>query len=167
MRINPHHSGPLVLTYICQLCGEGYIHTRQRRTTPKTCRNCLINRHRWALKATMIRYKGGCCQLCGYDKIFRSLDFHHVNPSGKDFSFGGKHNLGWAKLRQELDKCVCVCRNCHGEIHDAIDALYWGHPDPGILARVDEIHAACQPDPTAKYRRVGWEEFHPKFRKPG
>jgi hypothetical protein len=74
------------------------------------------------IKKELIDYKGGCCFICGYNKSYRSLHFHHLNPKEKDFTLGSK----WGKLgfndeiKKELDKCILVCANCHGEIHDGL-----------------------------------------------
>lgn len=74
------------------------------------------------IKKQLVEYKGGCCSVCGYNKSFRSLHFHHINPEEKDFTLGRK----WGKLgfnetiKKELDKCILVCANCHGEIHDGM-----------------------------------------------
>ena len=29
----------------------------------------------------------------------------------------GSHNRSWPTLREELDKCVLLCKNCHAELH--------------------------------------------------
>jgi len=68
-----------------------------------------------------VEYKGGCCQVCGYDKYQGALEFHHKDPSEKDFSLSSKgHCKAWVKVKKELDKCVLVCSNCHREIHARI-----------------------------------------------
>lgn len=75
----------------------------------------------WRKKAKLIliEYKGGCCFNCGYKKSIRSLTFHHLDPNKKDFNIGGK---SWSleRLKIEVDKCILVCANCHGEIHDGL-----------------------------------------------
>jgi hypothetical protein len=60
---------------------------------------------------------GSKCQLCGYDKLSKNLAFHHLEDkkyklSAREFQFGFK------KLLPELLKCIVVCHNCHGEIHE-------------------------------------------------
>ena len=70
-------------------------------------------------KQKLIEYKGGECELCGYKKCNRSLQFHHLNPIEKDFAISGK-SLSFEKLKQEVDKCILVCSNCHCEIHDGL-----------------------------------------------
>lgn len=70
-------------------------------------------------KLKAIEYKGGKCQICGYNKCVRSLQFHHLDPNEKDFGISGG-TKSFEKLKPELDKCILVCANCHGEIHDGL-----------------------------------------------
>lgn len=68
-------------------------------------------------KKECIRYKGGKCSVCGYDKCVAALDFHHINPTEKDFKIGkGRHVLDDI-MERELDKCILICTNCHRELH--------------------------------------------------
>ena len=69
-------------------------------------------------KKKSVEYKGGKCCLCGYDRTVEALHFHHIDPNEKDFGIASKGvTLVWEKLTKELDKCVCLCANCHAEIH--------------------------------------------------
>ena len=77
-------------------------------------------KRRAMLKIRSVEYKGGECNLCGYKKCIQALDFHHINPSEKDFTISCKYNLSWDKIKNELDKCILVCSNCHREIHSDI-----------------------------------------------
>ena len=72
------------------------------------------------VKIKLVEYKGGECEKCGYNKCIISLEFHHLNPEEKDFTISGKTN-SFDKLKNEVDKCILVCRNCHGEIHYKIE----------------------------------------------
>ena len=65
----------------------------------------------------MIEIMGGCCKLCGYSKCTAALEFHHIDPTQKDFTFSKSKNLSWDKIDKELQKCILVCANCHREIH--------------------------------------------------
>ena len=38
------------------------------------------------LKLRAVDYKGGKCEICGYDKNLSALEFHHVNPENKEFA---------------------------------------------------------------------------------
>lgn len=67
-------------------------------------------------KIALVEYKGGCCERCGYDKCIDALEFHHIDPTTKETK-----NLGTtaalSKQKEEADKCILVCANCHREIH--------------------------------------------------
>jgi hypothetical protein len=73
-------------------------------------------------KKRMLYAMGSCCQLCGYNKCPDALEFHHIDPHSKKFSFGSvRANIkGWKILVEELRKCILVCSNCHKEIHAKI-----------------------------------------------
>ena len=72
---------------------------------------------RYKIKKELVDYKGGSCEICGYSKSLRALQFHHTNPKEKDFNIGGTTTLNEI-VKKELDKCILVCANCHSEIHD-------------------------------------------------
>jgi len=42
----------------------------------------------------------------------------HLDPNEKDFGISAKgYTRAWEKVKEELDKCIMVCANCHREIH--------------------------------------------------
>ena len=71
------------------------------------------------VKTKLVEYKGGKCQCCGYNRCIRALEFHHLDPSQKDFTISGK-SKSFETLKKEADKCILVCSNCHKEIHAGI-----------------------------------------------
>lgn len=71
-----------------------------------------------------LEYKGGSCQICGYNKCETALEFHHINMAEKEFSIGDAgETRSWERTRIELDKCVLLCANCHREVHAGIIEL--------------------------------------------
>ena len=69
-------------------------------------------------KQKLVDYKGGKCICCDYNKYIGALEFHHIDPSKKDFAIGtGGKTRALEALKKEVDKCVLVCANCHREIH--------------------------------------------------
>jgi predicted HNH restriction endonuclease len=77
-----------------------------------------VHKRRKKVRQMAVEYKGGCCEVCGYDRCIDALEFHHNNSSGKDFSISDKgYTRSWDKVREELDKCVLLCANCHREVH--------------------------------------------------
>lgn len=146
---------------LCLLCGKPYVYIRGTGQTRKVCHSCMSNRHRYTLKRKMIEYKGGRCQLCGYDKCTQSLDFHHVDSTDKEMHFGGKHGVSWNRIRTKLDKCVLVCRNCHGEIHEAEEKRLWTEDTQfDVLERLHAAVASFVPV-EVDYSRSNWIDHHP------
>lgn len=101
---------------VCSQCHRSWI----AKKANKRCTTCRGNERRGKNRTKAIDYKGRKCQLCGYDKCKWSMDFHHIEPSKKSFNIGSKIQCSWEKLKAELDKCILICRNCHGEIHAGI-----------------------------------------------
>lgn len=114
----------------CSCCGivldkeTGYKKTSTRyQSKCKKCFNeyCIERWKKRKLKA--IEYKGGKCQICGYDKFYGALEFHHLDPSNKEMNWDDMRKTSWSKITEELDKCVCVCANCHRELHGSVAQL--------------------------------------------
>ena len=82
-----------------------------------------VKNSRERLKKRMVYVMGDKCQCCGYDKCISALEFHHINPEEKKFTFSANTNRGWATVVPELKKCVLVCANCHREIHSGLIKL--------------------------------------------
>jgi len=58
------------------------------------------------------------CSICGYNDSFAAIDFHHVNPSEKEYSIGQLLIQKPTELRiAELEKVISVCANCHRRLH--------------------------------------------------
>ena len=67
-------------------------------------------------KRVLVEYKGGECQSCGYNKCIAALEFHHLDPSTKEFALTG-NTFGLQRQKDEADKCILLCANCHREEH--------------------------------------------------
>ena len=72
--------------------GEG----RQTKTTEEKAAKVVeyVMKHRKRVKAAAISYKGGKCQICGYNRCQNALEFHHVDKAAKAF---GLSKNGWTK----------------------------------------------------------------------
>ena len=82
-----------------------------------------VAKRRRKVKLIAIEQKGGRCQICGYNKYPGALDLHHVNGQ-KSFGIGDKgYTRSWKKIKEEIDKCILVCANCHREIEGGITQL--------------------------------------------
>ncbi len=81
-------------------------------------------------KAECVKYKGGCCEECGYKKCIAALEFHHSDRTAKEF------NVSHARLKKmnketmaELDKCKLLCANCHREVHYLTSSIQLSYED--------------------------------------
>ena len=77
-----------------------------------------VQKRRKEVRRKALAYKGGRCRMCGYDRCVEALEFHHLDSSRKDFGISGQgYTRSWRRIREELDKCVLLCANCHREVH--------------------------------------------------
>ena len=84
----------------------------------KKCATEAVQRRREKTKELLVEYKGGKCEICGYHKCVAALEFHHLNEDEKEFGIGQKgYTRSIEKNKEEVDKCILVCSNCHREIH--------------------------------------------------
>ncbi|WP_133470545.1 HNH endonuclease [Paraglaciecola marina] len=78
-------------------------------------------------KEQQYKYKGNRCSICGmtvqemvsrYGTFSRMFELHHIDPDKKDSNYNNliKQNLS-AKQLDEIDKCILLCRVCHGVVH--------------------------------------------------
>lgn len=71
-------------------------------------------------KENLVKLMGGKCCLCGYNRCIASLQFHHINPEEKEYGLAANGNCH--KIEddiKEAKKCILICSNCHGEIHNS------------------------------------------------
>ena len=109
--------------YNCRTCdttGKEHFY----KTAKYQCKTCFNKRCVDAGKDRVRQLKlhfGGICIKCGYNKSLSALQFHHRDPSKKEFHLGSKRGITLEKQLEELSKCDLVCANCHAEIHYGID----------------------------------------------
>ena len=87
-------------------------------------------RRRQELRNRAIACGGGSCQICGYDRCFAALEFHHPDPLEKEFTLSSKMT-SWESIKREIEKTILLCARCHREVHDGFH--------PGYLQ--DESHS--------------------------
>ncbi len=80
------------------------------------CRAQGVLDFRRRIKARAVAHLGGVCLHCGFDGHPAAFDFHHRDPTQKDFMISSA-NAGWERLKTELDKCDLLCANCHRVVH--------------------------------------------------
>lgn len=62
---------------------------------------------------------GGACKNCGGVFHPSVYDFHHRNPSEKEFQPSSLMTYSWERIEKELQKCDLLCSNCHRIEHHA------------------------------------------------
>ncbi len=90
----------------------------------KKCRTAAVTKNRQNRKDKLVKFFGGKCKLCGYDKCQQAMDFHHVDPKQKEFgiaSFGVCRS--WTRMLTEAKKCILVCCRCHAEVEAGITKI--------------------------------------------
>ena len=103
----------------CSICDRKYSYTVGKTTghSRTKCNSCLVNAQRTKKKEILVNYKGGKCAICGYKKCIKALEFHHEDPTTKEFTLGYQANFALDRLKKEADKCLLLCANCHRELH--------------------------------------------------
>lgn len=81
-----------------------------------------VQKWRINTKQRMVDSMGGKCQICEYNKCNNALEFHHMDPSKKEFELKDamERPKSWEKIVIELRKCILLCSNCHRELHAKI-----------------------------------------------
>ena len=88
------------------------------------CRSEAVSKRRRAVKRRLVEEAGGRCGVCGYSRCQQALQFHHLDPSMKEFHLGHQgQSRSLARSRAEARKCVLLCANCHAEVEAGIVAL--------------------------------------------
>ncbi len=76
-----------------------------------------IHQKRKEQKRKLVEYKGGKCEMCGYDKpIMNAYVFHHKDPNEKEYQISTAMRK-WEIAKREVDKCMLLCVRCHAELH--------------------------------------------------
>ena len=65
----------------------------------------------------MNKHRALCgCQKCG-EKRYWVIDYHHIDPSQKDFQVTYYKTSKLETLKTEIKKCIPLCSNCHRDFH--------------------------------------------------
>lgn len=80
------------------------------------CRACLndyITERRLRLKREAINKFGNICHDCKISYPIQVYDFHHLDPTKKDFNWNKMRQISEKRREAELSKCILLCSNCH------------------------------------------------------
>lgn len=112
----------------CQVCQKELV-GKQKKFCSKSCSiktSNARNQHTkvqhdrgMARRLKLMLLRGGKCKVCGYNKNFAAMSFHHRDPKNKLFNIDLRKcsNSTWESLVVEAKKCDVLCFNCHMEHH--------------------------------------------------
>jgi transposase len=117
--------GPREMTSRCKRHGEtSFVREGRGYYRCKRCRVEATGRRRQRTKRILVEEAGGKCVLCGYSRCFRALEFHHLDPSKKEFPLAhAGRTRSIERLRAEASKCVLLCSNCHAEVEAEVTVV--------------------------------------------
>jgi len=108
----------VVKSHLCKTCGETDPSNfyKGQKISCKKCHSRATAQRAKNIKLQGVEYLGGECTKCGYSKYVGALQFHHIDPTQKDLKKFNKF-VNFEVLKEELDKCILLCANCHAEEH--------------------------------------------------
>ncbi len=128
---------------ICHNCQEEKLKSEFNKNKAKkdglgsTCRVCMkifrkrhydankvnivsdVKKHRRTKRNWFVKLREGLvCTRCG-ESHPATLDFHHIDPSNKEFtiSHGVRSCFSGDRILKEMEKCIVICSNCHRRLH--------------------------------------------------
>lgn len=123
-RVKPPQSSTRLIIPICEHVKKPKpVPTPKKIKISKPCKPKRIKGERQKIVELIAEKKSYGCSICGYNRCKASLDFHHINPKTKSFALSKAADFFLDKVILELDKCILVCANCHGEIHAGITSI--------------------------------------------
>ena len=60
--------------------------------------------------------KNSKCTICGENRWW-VLDFHHIRDKRFEVSSLARRGCSLETFKEEIDKCIVVCANCHRDLH--------------------------------------------------
>src|SRR4051812_36540027 len=86
-----------------------HVFTKRGETVCSKCATERVTKHRQGMKKLLVELLGGKCRICGYNKCVRSLQFHHLDKSQKQYTIGSYSALARSTAAEEARKCILVC----------------------------------------------------------
>jgi hypothetical protein len=140
--------------YMQELTGLDILRKRTKKTDAYSLKRAEAKRiERKAFKLELIAERGNKCELCGqvhneqpgfgnYGHF--SFDFHHLVPELKRFRISKMPKyITELELKIEVAKCICVCKQCHDQIHLnnlTIPEHFYKKSEEDIELLYDQLH---------------------------
>lgn len=101
----------------CTICDNQRRADNYRKNKPRQQLSAKVRKQE--LKKKCMDYLGGACMVCGLVDHPSVFDFHHLDPSKKDFEIC-RFRTDFEGTLPELVKTILVCANCHRKIHSGV-----------------------------------------------
>lgn len=92
--------------------GQYYRAEKRREIKRKTRRKRRKKKREWLDKVKGTK----SCQKCGEDESV-CLDFHHKEAKDFELSQAVNRDKSYEDIKNEIEKCVVLCANCHRKHH--------------------------------------------------
>ena len=92
-------------------------HSAEQKEKDKEHKKKIVSKHKKFI--LYIKLLNGC-KYC--DETDPScLEFHHRNPEEKENKISDlvKYGYSLTTIKKEINKCDCICSNCHSKLHNA------------------------------------------------
>lgn len=104
----------------CKVCYKKVIDEYISKNRESVNRRSQANRKASKASRSLVlsRFRKDGCWVCG-ETFPNCLEAHHVDPSTKLYNIAYMINNRQAEatILVELNKCVCLCNNCHRKVH--------------------------------------------------
>jgi len=105
------------LQSVCKSCSNANRTLYHQSHRDETRENKKVRRYAYRVFIEELKKSLFCKECKNNNPVV--LDFHHKNPTEKDFSIGDAVRAGYSKERilKEIEKCDVLCANCHRILH--------------------------------------------------
>lgn len=101
---------------ICKVCQRPF--GTLKKIKGLKCWSCASAMSRKRHSDRLYSITGGACWICNYSECRAALDFHHMDPTKKEFQLSVREmQYKWDRILNEVQKCVLLCCRCHREYH--------------------------------------------------
>lgn len=102
------------LSRLCTLCKrekdrEYYKNNSERPSKLKERKHRIYKENREFIRGYLQAHP---CEHCGFTDI-RALDFHHKDPTQKEYNISMMLYFSQERIKLEIEKCSVLCSNCH------------------------------------------------------
>ena len=115
----PNKQCALGVTGTCRQCYNK--NTAQWYQDNRLRRQQAMNERNRKRKALVVQHFGDRCEDCQQTYQQCVYEFHHLDPTQKDWNPSKSMSHSLERMWEELGKCIMLCANCHRVRHFGTD----------------------------------------------